>query len=94
MLNMFKNKNLIAGLIVGPIKLFFLTVIYIYQKFISKLFLPRCRFYPSCSEYAKIAILRYPLCFALWLISKRLLRCHPRSCGGIDELPSKYDKKL
>jgi uncharacterized protein len=48
-----------------------------YQKYISPLSPPRCRFYPSCSEYAKIAIIRYGILRGGWLALKRLAKCHP-----------------
>ena len=82
------------SLIIKAIKLicyliqkFFLIIIFIYQKIISKLLLPRCRFYPSCSEYAKIALTKHKLHIAIWLISKRLIKCHPGCSGGIDQVP-------
>ena len=71
-----------------------LKVIRIYQKTFSldhgflKFLRPygQCRFYPSCSEYAYQAILKYGLWRggfkALW----RLFRCHPFSKGGVDPL--------
>ena len=46
-----------------------------------------CRFHPSCSEYALIAIQRLPLCRGLSLICWRLLRCHPFCLGGYDPVP-------
>jgi putative membrane protein insertion efficiency factor len=55
-----------------------------YQRFISPLFGPRCRFYPSCSEYALQAVQKYGAirgsCMAAW----RLLRCNPFNPGGYD----------
>jgi putative membrane protein insertion efficiency factor len=55
-----------------------------YQRFVSPLLPPRCRFSPTCSEYALQAIAFYGpvrgLGKALW----RLLRCHPLSRGGVD----------
>jgi len=61
-----------------------LTLLRGYQRFISPLLLPACRFYPTCSEYAIQAIVFYgPVRGsgkALW----RLLRCHPLSRGGVD----------
>lgn len=50
---------------------------------------PRCRFYPSCSEYAKIALKTHPLPYAIWLSAKRLLKCHPWHKGGLDLVPEK-----
>ncbi|MGC6367818.1 MAG: membrane protein insertion efficiency factor YidD [Candidatus Marinamargulisbacteria bacterium] len=61
-----------------------LVLITSYQKLISPLLIPRCRFYPSCSNYAKDAIeLNGPL-IGITQTIKRLSRCHPFSQGGID----------
>jgi len=59
----------------------------LYQICLSPLLGNRCRFYPSCSEYAKQALRTHPLPNALWFISKRLLRCQPYSTGGVDPVP-------
>jgi putative membrane protein insertion efficiency factor len=56
----------------------------IYQKTLSYAFGPRCRFYPSCSQYAKECLCKYPLSSALHRISRRLLSCHPFHPGGVD----------
>ena len=67
----------------------FLSMIRFYQKKISPLFPPRCRFYPTCSQYAVEAIERFGACkggtLALW----RLLRCNPLFPGGYDPVPPK-----
>lgn len=47
----------------------------------------RCRFHPSCSEYALIAIQQLPLHRGLTLSLGRLLRCHPFCTGGYDPVP-------
>jgi uncharacterized protein len=50
--------------------------------------LPRsCRFEPSCAAYAEEALTRRPLGGALWLIVRRVLRCHPFHAGGYDPVP-------
>jgi putative membrane protein insertion efficiency factor len=50
--------------------------------------LPRsCRFYPSCSEYAKQAIQKYGIVRGGWLALKRIARCHPGNPGGLDPVP-------
>lgn len=59
-------------------------LITVYQKAISPLLGPRCRFYPSCSEYAKVCLGKYPLSTATAKTVGRLLRCHPFNPGGID----------
>ncbi|HSV42951.1 MAG TPA: membrane protein insertion efficiency factor YidD [Candidatus Bathyarchaeia archaeon] len=57
-----------------------------YQKIISR-HLPRaCRFYPTCSSYAKEAILRYGVCKGGLKSILRILRCNPFSKGGFDPL--------
>ncbi|MFH1283860.1 MAG: membrane protein insertion efficiency factor YidD [bacterium] len=50
----------------------------------SSLFPARCRFYPTCSEYAQQAIAKYGLTKGLFLALKRILRCHPYHNGGVD----------
>lgn len=52
----------------------------------------RCRFYPSCSEYAKTALKKHSPLYAIWLSAKRLLKCHPWHPGGVDMVPLKKDK--
>lgn len=63
---------------------FFLAIILFYQRFISPLTAPACRFYPSCSEYALQAIKRYGPLRGLWLSFRRILKCHPFHPGGYD----------
>ena len=48
-----------------------------------------CRFYPSCSSYAETAIGRFGVLRGSALAINRLLRCHPWSQGGIDQVPEK-----
>lgn len=55
-----------------------------YQRLISPLFASRCRYYPSCSEYAAQAVERYGILRGLVLAGWRLLRCNPFSHGGFD----------
>lgn len=65
-----------------------ITLIRGYQFLISPLLGPRCRYSPSCSEYAKQAIATYGLIAGTWIACKRLLRCHPLSkSSGWDPVP-------
>jgi putative membrane protein insertion efficiency factor len=57
-----------------------------YQKLISPLIPPVCRFHPTCSEYACQALTRYGLVRGCLLSLGRLLRCHPLCEGGFDPL--------
>jgi putative membrane protein insertion efficiency factor len=60
-----------------------------YQRVLSPLLGPRCRFHPSCSSYAITAIERYGPLKGGWLAIKRLGRCHPLHPGGFDYVPPK-----
>ena len=60
----------------------FVFVIKIYQRIISPLLGPKCRFTPSCSQYAVIALRRFGLIKGSWLMVKRVLKCHPLHEGG------------
>ncbi len=62
-------------------------VIRLYQLLISPLLPPSCRFYPSCSTYAREAITRHSVWRGLRLTGWRLLRCHPFHPGGWDPVP-------
>lgn len=64
-----------------------LLLIALYRGVISPLLGPRCRFYPSCSEYGAQALERFGLIKGLWLTIRRLGRCHPFHAGGVDPVP-------
>lgn len=59
-------------------------LILIYQRFISPLFPPSCRFNPNCSRYTVGAIQRHGFLKGVWMGIKRVARCHPFSRGGED----------
>lgn len=59
----------------------------VYKRFISPLLPPACRFYPTCSEYARQAVMKYGALKGIKLAVLRLLRCHPFHPGGIDPVP-------
>jgi putative membrane protein insertion efficiency factor len=67
--------------------LFALWLIRAYQLLLSPVLAPKCRFYPTCSEYAYQAILRHGLLQGISLALKRILKCHPFDPGGIDPVP-------
>ncbi|MBP1632557.1 MAG: hypothetical protein H6Q11_845 [Acidobacteria bacterium] len=60
-----------------------------YQRTISPLFAPRCRYLPTCSEYAFEALGEHGALAGSWLAVRRLARCHPFHEGGYDPVPRK-----
>ncbi len=70
-----------------------IAVIKFYQYFISPLLGNRCRFYPSCSNYALEAITLHGAVKGFYLTLRRLLKCHPFHEGGLDPVPEKFGKK-
>ena len=58
-----------------------------YQWMISPFLGPRCRFYPTCSQYAIEAIDRHGAWRGTRLALKRLVKCHPFHEGGLDPVP-------
>jgi putative membrane protein insertion efficiency factor len=65
-----------------------------YQRFISPLIPPRCRFYPSCSQYAVESLRVHGAARGLWLTVRRLARCHPFNPGGYDPVPGRLAAPL
>lgn len=61
-----------------------LMIIVFYQRFLSPLKVPTCRFYPSCSSYALQAIAKYGVVKGFFLAFRRFFRCHPFHPGGYD----------
>lgn len=70
------GASALSRLVVVPLR--------IYQRLLSPLLGARCRYYPSCSEYAAQAIERFGILRGLVLAAWRLLRCNPWSRGGFD----------
>ena len=71
-------------------KKFILFLINSYQKHVSTYLQSKginCKFYPSCSEYMKQAIIKYGIIKGGWLGIKRICRCHPLNEGGYDPVP-------
>ncbi|GGM37645.1 putative membrane protein insertion efficiency factor [Paraliobacillus quinghaiensis] len=73
-------------------KYLFLGIIRLYQKFISPIKPPSCRFYPTCSHYGMEAIQRFGAVKGGYLTIKRILKCQPFHSGGFDPVPEKHKK--
>ncbi len=72
-------NRLLTGALSFPIRL--------YQRLLSPLLGPRCRFYPSCSHYALQALHQHGPLRGSALAAGRILRCHPLNPGGYDPVP-------
>lgn len=70
-----------------PIDFVLIAMLRGYKRVLSPLLGPRCRFAPSCSEYAMTAIARFGALRGGWLALRRLARCHPLHPGGSDPVP-------
>jgi uncharacterized protein len=75
-------ERLLAAPLIGAIV--------VYQRLISPMLPPTCRYYPSCSAYAVTALRRFGPVKGTWLAVKRLVRCHPWTPGGVDHVPAKH----
>jgi putative membrane protein insertion efficiency factor len=64
-----------------------------YQLFISPMLGPRCRFHPTCSQYAIESLRTHGALKGTWLTLKRLGRCHPLHRGGYDPVPPSHAHK-
>jgi putative membrane protein insertion efficiency factor len=64
-----------------------ILLVRVYRIAISPMIAPRCRFLPTCSDYAVQALERHGAWTGAGLALRRLLRCHPFQVGGIDEVP-------
>lgn len=64
-----------------------IKIIDLYKLLLSPYFGTQCRFYPTCSSYAKEAIERHGALYGSWLAMVRILKCAPWHPGGVDEVP-------
>jgi putative membrane protein insertion efficiency factor len=69
-------------------------LILLYKLLVSPLLPPRCRFLPTCSDYALEAVARHGALKGSWLAARRLLRCHPWGGSGYDPVPALHVHSL
>ena len=68
-----------------------LSSIRLYQLTLSYVLGPRCRFYPTCSQYGLTAIEEYGLIKGTAMVMRRIAKCHPFNPGGYDPVPERFD---
>jgi putative membrane protein insertion efficiency factor len=71
----------------NPLVQLFILPIKFYQRCISPLTPPSCRFTPTCSQYAVEALRKHGIFKGMYLAIRRLLRCHPWGGSGYDPVP-------
>lgn len=74
----------------NPARFAVVGLLQLYQRWISPVFGPHCRYYPSCSEYAVQAVRQFGILRGLVLAAWRLLRCNPFSHGGYDPVEEQH----
>jgi len=79
-------RDLPAAVLIGVLR--------VYQAVISPLTGPTCKYYPSCSQYAIIAIRTHGTLRGTGLALWRILRCNPWSLGGVDDVPPARAKRV
>jgi conserved hypothetical protein YidD len=67
-----------------------LVIIGFYQRRISPMTGPSCRYYPTCSNYMIDAINKHGAFLGFTMGIARILRCHPFVAGGVDKVPEKF----
>jgi putative membrane protein insertion efficiency factor len=69
---------------VNPLTRGFVHLLELYKRYLSPLLPPSCRFTPTCSEYARLALIRHGLGRGSLMALLRLMRCQPLHPGGVD----------
>ena len=72
------------GVIGGMARSMVIGLIIVYQRAVSPLLPPSCRYIPCCSEYGLLAVGQYGVIRGLGMAVRRILRCHPFARGGFD----------
>jgi putative membrane protein insertion efficiency factor len=70
-----------------------IALVSVYRYAVSPLLGTHCRFRPSCSVYAREALLRYGAFRGSWLAARRVARCHPWGGSGHDPLPGEQERR-
>jgi putative membrane protein insertion efficiency factor len=84
--NALRNEQSFLGRFLGKLTI---GLIWLYQRLISPILPASCRFYPSCSQYAKEAVDHHGFMKGSIYTVKRIGKCHPFHPGGLDPVPGK-----
>ena len=78
---------------ISPTQRILILFIQGYQYLLSPFIGGHCRFYPTCSQYSKVAIIEHGAIIGCWLMLCRLVKCHPLHAGGNDPVPQCIKKR-
>lgn len=86
--NIKTSSDFVLNLLAVTVTRGMIALVRVYQVTISPFTRPRCRYQPTCSEYARQALSIHGFSKGLLLAIRRLARCHPFADGGVDLVPS------
>jgi uncharacterized protein len=86
---MSRGAHRVAWALGWPARMLLLGIIELYRRTLGPVLAGRCRFYPSCSNYALQAVRRHGAAKGSLLAGWRLLRCSPLTAGGLDPVPER-----
>ena len=86
------NLSAMTNVIMEYIKYIYLFPIKVYQKVISPILGPTCRYQPTCSHYMVKSVYEWGILKGTWIGIKRISRCHPWGSTGPDPVPHNPDK--
>ncbi len=81
------SKITLMGILAWPLSIALRSLIWIYRYAVSPVIGTRCRFMPTCSEYAEEAIVTHGIARGSYLALRRISRCHPWGDLGYDPVP-------
>lgn len=85
-----RTVQFISGIVSRAIARIFILLVRGYRLFLSALFPPSCRYYPTCSAYTIEALQKHGLVKGGYLSARRIVSCHPYSDGGYDPVPDSF----
>ena len=87
-------RRVMRGMMRTAVRSVLLALIWLYQRLLSPFFAGSCRFEPSCSEYARQAVILHGPARGSLLALWRVLRCQPLCRGGHDPVPVSFSKTI
>ena len=90
-LTLHKMFFVLCGAVSFFVSLLIVWILSVWHYALSPFFGVRCRFYPTCSVYTKMAVQKHGVLAGIWLGFFRVCKCHPFCDGGYDPVPDKFE---